>query len=123
MKLLGTLFFIRSSRQVDAGFEYELTLDGECFIYKAHFPGEPITPGVCIMQMALELLEEATGCCLRLDCARNIKFLQVIKPDETPLIHCSLGRICNENDTVTAQACLSCGDTILAKLSLVCVRA
>ena len=35
---------------------YEIALNAQHFIYQAHFPGEPITPGVCILQMACELL-------------------------------------------------------------------
>ena len=34
---------------------YEIALNAQHFIYQAHFPGEPITPGVCILQMACEL--------------------------------------------------------------------
>ena len=44
-------------------------------IYAAHFPEFPITPGVCLVQMALELM----GCSLL--GAKDIKFVQPVLPD------------------------------------------
>lgn len=45
-------------------------------IYAAHFPGYPITPGVCIVQMAMEL----TG--KHLTSAKDIKFLHPVFPGQ-----------------------------------------
>lgn len=46
-------------------------------IYAAHFPGYPITPGVTITQMALELMGR------RMTGAREVKFLVPLLPDAT----------------------------------------
>jgi 3-hydroxyacyl-[acyl-carrier-protein] dehydratase len=43
-------------------------------IYKAHFPGYPVTPGVTIVQMALECM----GC--KLSGAKDIKFVVPVLP-------------------------------------------
>ena len=59
MKLRDSLYTIVSEFKGDGRHDFNIKLDPEHFIYKAHFPGEPITPGVCIMQIAKELLEEA----------------------------------------------------------------
>lgn len=121
MKLLDSLFYISKCRREDSGdVVYDVRLDPEHFIYKAHFPGEPITPGVCIMQMVIELLEDASGERLELDTAKNIKFLQVIQPQHTPQLCCTITRILKENGTVSARARLSAGDAVFADLSLVC---
>ena len=40
---------------------YDVLLDGEHGIYAAHFPGNPITPGVCkFLQLEKKLLEQET---------------------------------------------------------------
>ena len=46
-------------------------------VYAAHFPGFPITPGVTLVQMALELMGR------RLRSAKDIKFLQPVFPGAT----------------------------------------
>ena len=49
-------------------------------LYAGHFPGQPVTPGVCLIQTATELLSELKGAPLRLTGARQIKFLQMHTP-------------------------------------------
>ena len=61
MKFLNNLYHIVSKDVVDASIRYNIHLDASHFIYQAHFPDEPITPGVCIIQIAKELLEEHLG--------------------------------------------------------------
>ena len=67
MKLLNSLYSIVSESVTESGRDYNIVLDAEHFIYKAHFPGEPITPGVCIMQIAVELLSLHCGKPLAID--------------------------------------------------------
>ena len=43
-------------------------------IYAAHFPGFPVTPGVTLVQIALELMDK------RLTSARDIKFVVPVIP-------------------------------------------
>ena len=46
MKLRDSLYTIVSEFKGDGRHDFNIKLDPEHFIYKAHFPGEPITPGV-----------------------------------------------------------------------------
>lgn len=46
-------------------------------VYKAHFPGFPITPGVTLLQMALELMGGSS-----LSGAREIKFMVPVLPGD-----------------------------------------
>ena len=52
-------------------------------LYGGHFPGKPVTPGVCLIQTGTELLQEAVGFPLRLCEARQIKFLQMHTPEDS----------------------------------------
>ncbi|MCB9046470.1 MAG: 3-hydroxyacyl-ACP dehydratase [Chitinophagales bacterium] len=58
-------------------------------IFKGHFPGQPVVPGVCMMQMVKELLEAQTDQNLWLRNAGQVKFLQLITPDIQPMINIS----------------------------------
>ena len=58
MELKNNLYTIVSKEGVGLMVSYTIKLIPSCVIYQAHFPGEPITPGVCIVQMAKELIEE-----------------------------------------------------------------
>lgn len=50
-------------------------------IYNGHFPGMPIVPGVCIIQIIKEILSGILNKKLLLINAGSIKFLRVIEPD------------------------------------------
>ncbi|MBR1633305.1 MAG: hypothetical protein IJ686_06080 [Bacteroidales bacterium] len=59
---------------------FHVRLNPEHIIYKAHFPEQPITPGVIIVRMAVELLSESLGRRVRLVAAPNIKFSSPLFP-------------------------------------------
>ena len=66
-----------------AGFAATISLDASHIVYKGHFPGFPVTPGVIQMQIVHELLEDYLGKKLKLVSMPQCKFLQVINPEET----------------------------------------
>lgn len=120
MKLLGEFYKVVSDSPSPSGHEYVIALNPEHFIYGAHFPGEPVTPGVCIMQIAVELLSQACGRRMYLHCVRNVKFLNVITPEEGRLIRYSLSGIGGQESEFKVQVTVSSDDMIFAKLSMVC---
>lgn len=97
---------------------FTLRLLPECFIYQAHFPGRPVTPGVCIVQMGVELIEELTGRRLRLVRIKNVKFLSPLVPD-TELVGATLALVPSMAQ-VEAKITLQVADEVKAKLSIAC---
>jgi 3-hydroxyacyl-[acyl-carrier-protein] dehydratase len=49
-------------------------------IFKGHFPGQPVLPGVCMLQMVRELFENFFNKKLQLSRADDIRFLAMIDP-------------------------------------------
>jgi len=50
-------------------------------VFEGHFPGNPILPGVCTVQICKELVEKAVERELMLTKAGNIKYLGFVNPD------------------------------------------
>ena len=82
MKLLGDFFYLAGTEKTDADLVFEVRLNPDHYIFRAHFPGNPMTPGVCLMQMATELLEEYYQRAFRLKTAVNIRFKKPIGNDQ-----------------------------------------
>ena len=63
-------------------FIFTIKLNPEHAVYKGHFPGNPVVPGVCQIQM----IKELTSLILKKDLiiykSDNIKFLSMIIPTE-----------------------------------------
>ena len=53
-------------------------------VYKGHFPGNPVSPGVCNIQLIKECAEQMTGCRLFLAYIAKCRFSAVITPLSTP---------------------------------------
>lgn len=80
------LYTIQSMTAVENGFSAVLSLNPDCEIYKGHFASYPITPGVCLVQMALELIREALGSEVEIVSSKNIKFLNPVLPSQTSFL-------------------------------------
>ena len=142
MKLQNSLYHIVSKEEVEAPVCHDMLdqgrvwscmldqgqvwrciqLNADHVIFQAHFPGEPITPGVCIIQIAKELLEDVVGEQLLICAVKNVKFLRVISPVEMPQITYVFENIATDDTTKTVKVStlVKCGDTPLAKLSFTC---
>lgn len=103
---------------------FELALQPDCDIYRAHFPERPVTPGVCIIQTATELLGELTGSTHELIGVANAKYLAVIDPLLTPIVTYSFKKIQNDDETGTVKVSVEVRgtDTVYTKLSLIYKR-
>jgi 3-hydroxyacyl-[acyl-carrier-protein] dehydratase len=117
--MIEGMYEIESLQPTAEGLEATLQLNREHAIYKAHFPGQPITPGVCVMQMMQDLLVRHYGRPLRLRLARNIKFLKVISPETTPQItyRLTMDGDGTEQVRLKVHAQVTWGDTLFAKMS------
>lgn len=123
MKFLNNLYTIDSKDVVDASIRYNIHLDASHFIYQAHFPDEPITPGVCIIQIAKELLEEHLGIGLEIQKVKNVKFLNVISPLAIPNVTYVFEKIIPDDSEKTYKVMtqVSSDEISLAKLSFTCI--
>lgn len=121
MLLKNSLYNIQSQDAINSVYTIELNPD--CFIYKAHFPELPITPGVCIIQVAMELFSELCGAALDLESVANAKFLSVINPEITKNLTYSFNKITISDDSsrYKVSVVVADEDTIYTKLSL-CFR-
>ena len=63
---------------------FHITLLPDFQAYKGHFPGNPVSPGVCNIQMIKECTEQLAGKHLLLKYIKKCKFSAVITPQTTP---------------------------------------
>ena len=76
-------------------------------IYKAHFPGMPVTPGVCILQIIQELLSEQQGMPLFINGIKNAKFIKMISPVTDGTVSVFFTSCTEEDGGIKAQGTVS----------------
>lgn len=78
MLLRNSLYYIVEDREA----EYRVRFDASHPIFAGHFPGHPVVPGACLVQIAEELLVTQLGQTVRFTSVRNLKFRQPVMPDQ-----------------------------------------
>ena len=121
MILKNSLYTIADKKMEGSGIFYQILLDKNHFIYKAHFPNEPITPGVCIIQIAKELLEDYLHEEYEISYIKNIKFLSVLSPLSTPSVAYVFDKITilPETNECKTQVQVQQDNALFAKLSII----
>ena len=95
-----------------------ILLNRDSVIYKAHFPGNPITPGACIVEMCREIASRILKNDLVLEKAHTIKFLAGIHPGNTPRVMFVLQFKEQEQGKWKVCAEVKDGDQIMTKMTL-----
>ena len=91
----------------DGTYKTTIALDKAHAIFEGHFPGLPIVPGVCMMAIVKELLEEAVNRPLQLLQTANIKFLSLINPFENEKVDVEIKYAAGENNTLVLEGNIS----------------
>lgn len=111
----------------------EATLSGDFFcvrlelnvsskIYDGHFPGLPIAPGVCQVQMVKEVLNKYLEEDFQLVSARDIKFLNFIEPGKLNTLQLDVKLKWKEENLLVVNALMHKDDTNYFKMRSVFKR-
>jgi 3-hydroxyacyl-[acyl-carrier-protein] dehydratase len=92
-----------------------LQINSQHPLYKGHFPGFPLTPGVCQLLMIREILEAELDLALMLSAARVIKFSAVHEPQSEPEIGASI-LFSSMDDGLEVTASLKRDEKVFLKL-------
>ena len=119
MNFLDNLFLTQSMTDTDDGFEALVRCNPEHPVYKAHFPGNPITPGVCQLGIVEELMSSQKGLPLRVSHIKNIKYMNIISPTDNATFDVELSRIQQVDNGYSVQCLLKGDQTAFTKMSLI----
>ena len=103
--LIGNLFNISQITYVIEGeFNISFNCNSEHKIFDGHFPGEPILPGVCMVQFVRECLEKVLNKKLQLNSSKTVKFINIINPINEKLLVLEIKTTYTEDGLVEARA-------------------
>ena len=118
MNFLDNLFHIESIKEAENGFAALLCCNPEHLIYQAHFPGNPITPGACLLQTAGELLQRKLGRQLFLKASKNVKYLNVLVPSKGKEVRFTFSNLVESKTECKAQVVIADEASVYTKMSL-----
>ena len=80
--LLNKYFTIRERREDETGSNFLISLNPDHQVYQGHFPGDPICPGVCSIQMIRECAEIVLGQRLTIGTVSQCRFMELLTPSK-----------------------------------------
>jgi len=112
-------FYTIENKIVDedkVNYTFEIMINNKHDIFKGHFPGNPVMPGVCMMQIIKEITQSIVGQKLFMEKCSNVKFLALINPDTNPNLTLEL-KITKLDGKVKVRNTTKFDDTIALRLS------
>jgi 3-hydroxyacyl-[acyl-carrier-protein] dehydratase len=116
--LLNTFYKIERIENSNDTVKASLEINRDHEILKGHFPDQPVVPGVVMMQIIKELVEQHHHQSLMITEADQVKFLSIINPVENNKVDATISMIKNDAG-VTINATLAAGTLIYFKLKAV----
>jgi len=118
--LLKDFYKISSLEKTDAQkYVAQIVINKDHDVFKGHFPGNPVTPGVCMMQIIKELTQQVVNASITMKSASNIKFMALINPVVNPDLKLELDISEGDDSTIKVKNTTFFDDTVALKLSCI----
>lgn len=117
MKLQNDFYEIIQSETASDAIRFHIKMNSQHQIYQAHFPNNPVTPGVCLVQIATELLRMTKTAVFNLCSIPKIKYRHVVRPWDEPCFEFS--HISTEGDRCKVRVLVYSEECTFAQMSLI----
>ncbi|MFH2130718.1 MAG: hypothetical protein ABIK68_10130 [bacterium] len=107
----------RVTEKNEQGARLGIRLNPDHPVFQGHFPGNPVTPGVCLIQMLKEIVSDHLQQGVLLTEARQIKFLNILVPDRTVELDLEMTLEPSGSTGVSVKAIISHADRSYFKFS------
>ncbi|PXY44980.1 3-hydroxyacyl-ACP dehydratase [Flavobacterium hydrophilum] len=116
--VLKDFYKILSEEKIsDSKYTITILVNEKHEVFKGHFPGNPIMPGVCMIQIIKELTEKITQKTLVIQTLANVKFMALINPEINTELRLELDITTTEDNLVKVKNTTYFNDTVALKLS------
>ncbi len=109
------LYHISNIRRLEDQFSAGIRFDATHPVFEGHFPGQPIVPGVCLVAIVKEVVEQVLETNVELQHGHSIKFLKVIDPREHAEVEISARGKHSDEGAFIVNAGISAGESVFFK--------
>ncbi len=104
MTLENRFYRIISNTREEGRTIYKVALLPDCDVYKGHFPGDPVCPGVCNIQTIKELVAKETGHEMTIRAIKRCRLTAIATPVKCDELDITIAITSNDNDSYAVQA-------------------
>ncbi len=114
--LENRIYLIEHTNIIKDTVTYSIRQNKNNEIFKAHFPGSPITPGACLIEIAKELCEKHIGKPLSVSFVKSVKFISVITPTKNEFLDFAI-TISETDNTYQAKVQILSDGNVYSKIN------
>lgn len=112
----GKLYEIRNMESVGEILRVSILILRDHPVYDGHFPGNPILPGVCTLQIAGELLSTYLDQKLMLIESDSIKFISLVVPTENTILNFEISLSKKEENILSVKCVVTSNEMEVLKM-------
>ena len=114
-------FYTIENKEVvkENSYSFNIAINSKHQIFEGHFPDNPIMPGVCMMQITKDIVEDITNSKLFMKKCSNVKFMAIINPEINKNLNLKIDISKDENGDIKVKNSTKFDDTVALKLSAV----
>ncbi|MEI6124872.1 MAG: 3-hydroxyacyl-ACP dehydratase [Bacteroidota bacterium] len=116
--LLHSFFKIVSTTQQSEKNLVEVEINASHKIFEGHFPGNPVVPGVCLVQMIRETIEVLQHKTFRLKKADEIKFMNMVVPPQNCKLTLEIQQRTKTENPYAYSVIITDGQTVFLKTKM-----
>ncbi len=114
--LLNSFFKILSTSVQEEKTLVEVEINGGHEIFEGHFPGNPVVPGVCLVQMIRETIEVLQNKTFNLEKADEIKFMNMVIPEQSSKLTLEIQQRTKSENPYAYSIIITDGPTVFLKM-------
>jgi 3-hydroxyacyl-[acyl-carrier-protein] dehydratase len=99
-----------------------ILVDPDHPILKGHFPGQPVVPGACMLQLVKDIIAAVLEANIIMEKATAIKFISMITPETSLKANISLGYKIEDDGKINVSAVIKTEELTCFKLQAVYVK-
>ncbi len=114
---LRSIYNIKGIHDAEDGIHVNISFNPAHEVFRGHFPGNPVVPGVIQIQIIKDILESHFNRRLFLAYSRTIKYLNMISPVKTADVNIHIKVHESIPEQIKASATITAGETTFTKFS------
>ena len=116
--LLDTFFTIDNITAQDEKNLFEVAINKDHAVFEGHFPGNPVVPGVFLIQMVREVIEHWQQKKFKIEAADEIKFMNMVIPQQSSRLTLEIQKRVKSEKPFAYSIVVSDGTTVYIKMKL-----